>query len=164
MLKNGCFPIKKELSYMDIGTGPGMSMFAYSDMVSMIQQYELEHCGKTTIEKVHIDYVEQSDGFRNFLHIFTEMLLLNNHPSYVPFHHGTYYNADEMKFSGVGKECSHIIDNGKLLYYEENEVKVRKNFDTIIYSNFLTTIETLEFFHGHIKQAMVNMKIEERCL
>lgn len=158
MLQNGCFPIKKEVSYMDIGTGPGMSMFAYSDMISMIQQYEIENYGKTTIENVYIDYVEQSEGFRNFLHVITEMLLQNSHRSYVPFHHGTYYNADEMKFSGEKQECSYIIDGGKLVYYEAKEVKVRKSFDIVVYSNFLTTINILNHFHEHIKRAMINMK------
>lgn len=157
MLKVGCFPIKETISMIDIGTGPGPSMYAFSDMINLIQTYEEENCGKTTIKEVIIDYAEQSHGFRHFLHSVTE-ILIKDRKCYVPFHHGTYFNAAEMEFSGLVEEVTSIFRDGVMTYYQRKKRRAKKSFDMVIYSNFLTNMDVMKKYSRQIQNAVFHMR------
>lgn len=164
MIKQGCFPMKETINLIDIGTGPGPSMYAFSDIVNLIKEYEKEKIGKETIKNVRIDYAEQSHGFRQFLHIVTEYLWMedqkNNkgHKCYVPFHHGTYYDAFKMKFSGFMEEVKGFSQNGVVIYFHKRERRTKKSFDVVIYSNFLTNMDVLNMYKKHIRKAAFFMR------
>ena len=156
--------MKETITLIDIGTGPGPSMYAFSDMVNLIQKYEKEKFGRTRIKNVMIDYAEQSYGFMHFLHIVTESLLVKDrknkkdHKCCVPFHHGTYYDADEMKFSGFVEETESISYNGVKIFFKRRLRKTKKSFDMVIYSNFLTNMDVLDKYKKHIRKAAFFMK------
>lgn len=158
MLKKGCFPIKEKVCLMDVGTGPGPSLFAFSDMVVLIQRYEAEKIGQVTIDEVVIDYVEQSNGFRQFLHMVTEFLLMKKEKCYVPFHHGNYYNAEDMQFLGWREIETGFFYNNKNMLINKYMLRAKKSFDMIIYSNFLTNIGTVKKFEKQIKNAIFYTK------
>ena len=93
MLEKGTFPIRETINVMDVGTGPGPSMFALSDMILLINLYLGEKGSGRGISYINLDYAEQSEGFRQFMHHATEMIMAKGHESFVRFHFGTYRNA-----------------------------------------------------------------------
>ena len=156
MLKEGCFPLASKLNMIDIGTGTGPSMFAYSDMVELIQRYKSEINCSETIESICIDYAEQSEGFRQQIHMISEYLVLRK-KCYVPFHFGTYKDAFEMKFNGKILRDAKFIKFASKRYYIP-AIHAKRSFNSVIYSNFLTNKETIELYATHIRNAMFYMK------
>lgn len=158
MFRNETFPVKNKIRVMDIGTGPGPSLYAVSDMIALYQQYEAEVYGKSRIEVVEMDYVEQSHGFRDFLHYMTELLMDDRKQMYVPFHQGAYRDASELYFSGEIERESFIWNQGEYIYYDKQVKKVPKSFDLVIYSNFLTNMDVLDRFGEQLKRAAFYLK------
>lgn len=164
MLRNDTFPIRETINVMDIGTGPGPSLFALSDMIILINCYLGEKKGKCGIKYINLDYAEQSHGFRDFMHHATEMLMIRNHKTAVPFHHGTYYNASAFQ-SGERKLI--YIDAWKVMSCPDEEdyfrsipkyVPYKRAFDMVIYSNFLTNIQVVNIFQEQLKKTMFYLR------
>lgn len=143
MLQNGSFPIRKTIHVMDVGTGPAPSLFALSDMVLLINQYMAETNNSQKTIRINLDYVEHSEGFRQFIHHAAEMLLQKNHETFVPFHHGTYHDAENFQLG----EKKHIF-----------VAPYRRSFDMVIYSNFLTNVETVNKFQEQLKKTMFYLR------
>lgn len=145
LFKTDLLPARGQLRVMDIGTGPGMMLYAYSDFMGFLEKYQNEQEHQLNIE---IDYAEQSMGFRMFMHKYSEILMMESDykGKTLPFHTGTYYNAIELNFSGkiLG---SQYWGSGRGL-----EIFTRKSFDIIIYSNFLTNEKVLNLFKEQLQK------------
>ena len=100
IFEKGLLPIREKINAIDIGTGPGMSMYALSDIYKLYQEYEREMLGKSKIKEIKINYVEFSSEFRNFLHHFTEYLNYKREWKYdIPYHHSIEENIENLKFN-----------------------------------------------------------------
>jgi SAM-dependent methyltransferase len=140
-------PLKKlkDIHVLDIGTGPGPSMFALSD-------FYCERFGYVDASRAHrerpgfrIDYVERSGEFRRWLHHFTEYANFyapTGRYWYVPYHHGTFGDFSAIEFN----EEMTSWDQGEDGYYESTSYIRPHRFDMVIFSNFLTTrAQVLQF-------------------
>lgn len=78
--------------------------------------------------------------------------------SYVPYHHGTYYDASELDFNGKIECENSIISNGVYLFRKKFQRFVFKSFDIVIYSNFLTNIGVIEKFSSQLANAVFYLK------
>lgn len=99
LLDKHILPYKKQGSnILDIGTGPGPALYALSDIYESLFQFGVL---KKDFRYMP-DYVEQSAGFRNFLHHFTEFLNYRNTQDErwdVPYHHGSFDKFEEIEFN-----------------------------------------------------------------
>lgn len=160
LIEDGLFPIKKKICALDIGTGPGPSLFALSDIIELYKKFEIEVLGKETIKEINLDYVECSHKFRNFLHHFTELANCKNKDWFyhIPYHHGSFYDMEELKF------CD--FDTHKTINYYGKNLGIKKRnggyesryFDIVTYSNFLTTEEVVSKFSRQIKESAFYLK------
>lgn len=141
-----CFPEREEMKIMDIGTGPGMTLYAYADFINLLAQYKNEKNIENRINPF-LDYVEYSDSFRGFLHHFTEIQMTDFEKVRVPFHNGTYKDVREFDLSGKLK-----YDEGWRFLF------VPKSYDLVTYSNFLTNEQTVNMCYQQIKQIMFWMR------
>lgn len=164
MLENGLFPIRETIDVMDIGTGPGPSLFALSDMILLINLYLGEKGKEKGILFVNLDYAEQSDGFRDFMHHVAELLLSKGHKTFVPFHHGTYHDAATFQ---SGEKKLIYVDAWKVMASPDEEdyfrvvpkyVPYKRAFNMVIYSNFLTNINVVDLFQEQLKKTMFYMR------
>lgn len=164
MLQNGTFPIRDTINVMDVGTGPAPSLFALSDMVLLINQYMAETTGSQETIRINLDYVERSEGFRQFIHHAAEMILQKDHETFVPFHHGTYYDA--TKFQSGEKKLIYVdqwktracLDEDDYYLPVPQYVPYKRSFDMVIYSNFLTSVETVNKFQEQLKKTMFYLR------
>lgn len=141
--KKRLMPINgKKIDILDIGTGPGPSIYALSDFYS-------EKKKKFVDLKFDIDYVERSTEFRNWLHHFTEFANSRSfvsHPWLVPFHHGSSEEFKDLKFNR--REMS-WGNNWRPI---TKIVKIRPNI--IVFSNFITTKNQAYEFSDEITDCM----------
>ena len=134
---HGLMPLKRDrlmakqrdIHVLDIGTGPGPSMFALSDFYC--EQFGYVHSSRILRERpgFTIDYVERSIEFRHWLHSFTEYANYyapTGRYWWVPYHHGTF-----VDFSGI---CFGW-----------------RRFDLVILSNFLTTRDQVLLFQRELR-------------
>lgn len=135
---------------LDVGTGPGPSMYAVSDFYINAFHKNSSEGDIRDQKNFHIDYVERSHQFRNWLHHFTEFVNYHNPtrtPWLVPFHHGTFNDFQNLEFNQrkIGWERDDDGDQVPFHY-------VRKHrFDLIVLSNFLTTKEQATAFSKEIE-------------
>jgi len=151
--RQGLMPQKNRLiNILDVGTGPGPSMYALSDFYTT-KLKNIDTNANYTDLGFKIDYVERSKEFRHWLHRFTEYI--NFHcPSkirwQVPYHHGSFHDFKAIEF------------NQKFTYFDYNSSgdMVSRNyvhkhrFDLIVFSNFLTTKEQIQSFSEELKNCM----------
>lgn len=136
-------PIRRNpIRTLDIGTGPGPSMYALSDIFC-----SLVNIGVIKPDIQHIpDYVEKSIGFRNTLHHFTEVA--NAYHSVddmgwnVPYHHGSFDDFADIDF------------NPTLISYWNPPRTIRFRFDMITCSNFFTTLDQVKAQEKEIKDCV----------
>jgi SAM-dependent methyltransferase len=144
-------PLKqRDIDVLDIGTGPGPSMFALSD-------FYCERFGYVDLSRVHrerphfrIDYVERSIEFRHWLHGFTEYA--NSYAPtgrywYVPYHHGTFGDFSAIEFDEEMTSSDQDEDG----YYHPTSYIRRHRFDLVIVSNFLTTRPQVLHFQKELR-------------
>lgn len=124
LCKNGYLIYSKDrtIDILEVGAGPAQGLFAISDHYA-----ELNKLKSNKEFSIQSDYVEQSDGFRNFLHHFVEFCMTNDKHYMVPFHHGREKDAYCFKFE-------EILHNFFGYYFKE-----KYRYDIVIISNFLTT-------------------------
>ena len=126
LLKEGCLNRRKQYDVLDVGTGPSQVLFALSDHFQNLNKIEKE------ISCIfNSDYVEQSQGFRNFLHHFVEYALTKGKQYLVPFHHGRTSNVFDIEFNELIESWS-TSRQGKYRYY-------KYRYDVVVFNNFLTT-------------------------
>lgn len=134
LLSENLLPLKVKknpIRTLDIGTGPGPSMYALSDIYSSLQIF-----GGVSSEFLQTqDYVERSIGFRNILHHFTEIANADYRSDEigwnVPYHHGSFGDFTSINFNP-------IYD-----YWGFPKI-IRFRFNLITSSNFFTTVEQVE--------------------
>jgi SAM-dependent methyltransferase len=137
LARHRLMPLKhRDIDVLDIGTGPGPSMFALSD-------FYCERFGYVDLTRAQrerpgfrIDYVERSAEFRHWLHHFTEYANFyapTGRHWYVPYQHGTFGDFSAIEFDV--EITSRQDEDG---YYEPTSY-IRDRFDLVIFSNFLTT-------------------------
>lgn len=120
---------------LDVGTGPAPALFAFSDHYRNLNKLSMSE-----LYKMESDYVEQSKGFRQFIHTLCE-LSLDNHSYSVPFHFGTFTNFKSI-----------VFDNEYYDYWHNKITKQTHRFNIAVFSNFLTTKETVERFTFEIEE------------
>jgi ubiquinone/menaquinone biosynthesis C-methylase UbiE len=138
------------LKILDVGTGPGPSMFAASDFYNTVLSKNINGNLAFGDHPFSIDYVERSSQFRNWLHHFTEFTNYyspTQKPWAVPYHHGTFYDFKNLEF-----------DQESVEWFTDNEGNsnclshiTKHRFDLIVFSNFLTTKEQTANFSTEIE-------------
>ena len=149
---------KRKIDILDVGTGPGPSMFALSDFYkNKIEELNIENMS------FNIDYVERSESFRNWLHHFTEYVnayTLSKKKWDVPYHHGSFLDFKDLEFN---QSQAHFNDWGDGRTYVKYYVK-KYRFDLIIFSNFLTTKEQVNNFSEEIIKCMQFLRNKGRFI
>lgn len=144
-------PIKKRtIDILDVGTGPGPSMFAASDFY-----VDVLGTGATLDERwgnqgFAIDYVEKSKAFRQWLHHFTEYVNVANRsgrPWWVPYHHGTFDDFKDLSFTSTRSETEYDDDGDRITV----PVTTKYRYDLIVLSNFLTTKDQVQRYSKELK-------------
>lgn len=119
---------------LDIGTGPAPALFALSDIyyfVFDILKVDL------SIGTYCSDYVERSNGFRSWLHHFTEHANNGKVVGWViPYHHGNFG------------------DFGHITYNMRGMLRTKHRFNIVICSNFLTKISQINEFASELLGTM----------
>lgn len=151
----GLLPVKgaRHVNILDVGTGPGPSMFAASDFFSSHLPKSLEASSSVFFSKdprFTIDYVERSAEFRNWLHHFTEFVNYcapSGHGWQVPFHHGTFRDFRSIEFNQPETRWRYV-DDGDLVF----STYIRKHrFDMVVFSNFLTSRDQVREYTKEIE-------------
>jgi hypothetical protein len=157
LARQGLMPSRSEGMVLDIGTGPGPSMFAVSDFYRS-EPWRFRRRGPLEVQRgISIDYAESSTGFRNWLHHFTEVA---NYwaPSRVgwnvPYHHGSTHDFAEIDFNRRYASHEYDDDGGRLIRTHVEKVRP----DLIIMSNFLTTEEQARRFAGQLQDCARHLR------
>lgn len=130
---------KNKINILDVGTGPAPALMAFSDFYEWLGSYS------GVIQHEFGDYVEQSKGFRTFLHFFCEYVMKDNKTYHIPFHNGSF--ADFGNFKLENRIQSH------------RDLCVNKyRYNVVIFSNFLTNRETLVYFEDTIKKVLMSIR------
>lgn len=136
LLKHGYLNREKKYNVLDVGTGPSQVLFALSDHFQSLNCIE-----KKKLCKFNPDYVEQSQGFRNFLHHFVEFALLKEKQYLVPFHFGRTLDAFEINFDEP------LYDG-----FRFKNKYIRYRYDINVFSNFLTNDSFVERYADTLKK------------
>ncbi|EMA2414990.1 hypothetical protein U2G71_004357 [Vibrio vulnificus] len=142
--------VEKQSEYpfdiLDVGTGPGPSMFALSDFFASKNNQNFK-----------IDYVERSHQFRNWLHHFTEYAnyeVINKHFWNVPYHHGTFHDFKNISFDqhflmhDIGTDGDNIV----------RRHTQKHRYDLVVFSNFLTEVSQVKEFESELYGCMKNLR------
>jgi len=158
LLEEDILPIKPQIDILDLGSGPGPSMYAMSDMYELYRMFEKETKGVSTIKKLNIEYVEKSIEFTNFLHHFTEFA---NYPENiddeweyrVPYHHTIFNDISDLVFNERKRVYRSEYEQIEDEWYQIQEtVIVKRRYDLAILSNFLTNVEMVNEFSDQIRK------------
>lgn len=117
-----CYKKNRKIDILEVGAGPAQGLFAFSEHYA-----ELNQLAKEPLYSVQSDYVEQSNGFRNFLHWFVEYAMADGKNYTVPFHFGRERNAFDFTFEEIGYNWYGHLFRRKYRY------------DIVVINNFLTT-------------------------
>lgn len=141
-----------EMDILDVGTGPGPALFAVSDAYTSLKLFaEDSNIKRLKNLKFKCDYVERSNGFRQWLHHLTEYVnyFSEKQPNWeVPYHHGTFNDFTGIEFNEISGYWTTNWDGDYI--FKKRTIKHR--FNLIIFSNFLTRLEQVE----EIKQELIN--------
>jgi hypothetical protein len=156
LVDKGIFPPKKSpINILDVGTGPGPSLYALSDVYLSLKLFGDRACKNLLDEHKYIpDYVERSSGFRNWLHHFTEIANYKKGNDIngwiVPYHHGSFFD-----FSGI--EFNQTYSYSDFDYEGDLFTKTRKRkfrYNIIVFSNFLTQLSQTEALRTELQNCM----------
>jgi len=137
-----CVNRGRDINILDIGTGPSHTLFALSDYYSSINEIL-----NSTDFSMKLEYVEQSDGFKQFLHRFVEPALVNGKRYYVPFHFAKADNA--FDFSINDEVFSEKYWGNRYIRYS---YRVKSRYDITVMNNFLTNIDMVRDFVPQLKK------------
>jgi SAM-dependent methyltransferase len=141
------------IDVLDIGTGPGPSMFALSDFYGERFGYAGSLRAHRERPGFRIDYVERSVEFRHWLHHFTEYANFyapTGRHWYVPYHHGTFGDFSAIEFDEEMTSWDQDEDG----YYKPTSYIRRHRCDLIIFSNFLTTRPQVLQFQKELRECV----------
>ena len=144
---------KRKIDILDVGTGPGPSMYAISDFYRSLKNRTKVRDTYFTEDSFSIDYVERSDEFRNWLHHFTEYVNFycpSRIPWQVPFHHGSFFDFKGIEFN-QNKTRWDYDDEGDQISIKYIQ---KYRFDLVIFSNFLTRKRQVEAFSSELKNCI----------
>ncbi len=134
----------KQINTLDIGTGPGPSIFALSDTYNSLKVFgKLNSTNYLQGINFLPDYVERSYGFRNWLHHCTEVV---NHGLgeedcwKVPYHHGSFHDFDGIEFN----PSYHYTDIDYDGDFVTRTRKIKHRFNVVVCSNFFTQVSQIE--------------------
>lgn len=147
----------KGIKILDVGTGPGPSMFATSDFFTNKLNNHLTSYAKWDEQTFQIDYVEKSYDFRDWLHHFTEYANYycpSKNGWRVPFHHGTFHDFSNIEFNSHRYETDYDSDGEPFTA----QFTVRRRYDLIVFSNFLTTKNQVQQFASELQSCMRFLK------
>lgn len=149
----------KAINSLDIGTGPGPSLFALSDTYNSLRRFgEINNISYLKNLEYQPDYVERSSGFRNWLHHFTEFanfeLPQSEEHWNVPYHHGSFREFDNIEFN-ESFTYSDIDDDGD---YVMKTRKVKHRFNVVVCSNFFTQVSQIEALKIELQNCMRFMR------
>ena len=120
---------------LDVGTGPAPALLAFSDFYEWLKQYNAIRL------EIKSDYVENSDSFRHFLHIFTEIAMKESKRYHIPFHKGNHH--DIVEYSET--------------YRFNRRMNSHHKYDLVIFSNFLTTPQFVTRIESNLKKVFNSM-------
>jgi hypothetical protein len=166
LLREGLFPVRKLSSnIIDVGTGPANALIALNFIYRSLMNFgkKNEVLQLKNIE-YSVDYVELSDRFRMWLHQYCEYLMSHLNGAWnLPFHHGSFHNLSDVDFqkrkhdlqATLVEETMEELDcsRGFAHWIVDNEVRGWKDsyrYNMVIFSNFLTSIESIEKFEKQI--------------
>lgn len=141
-------PKKYPYDILDIWTWPWMSMYAWSEFFKQIISYWWVYWPLSLWKlDYRIDYLEQSNGFRNWLHHFTERYNYwkwRETNSWIPYHNWNFRDYCDFQWT---------FNDYRLDYWDEWELitihfKRKFRFNMVISSNFFTD---LDFFNKNIE-------------
>ena len=137
LIDKGCL-IYKECRYdvLDIGTGPSQTLFALSDYFSELNCID----GSANIF-LKSEYVERSEGFRNFLHRFVEFAMMKEKRYLVPFHFAKSTDAFNIPFNETVPSW----------YKRSRDIKIKSRYDIVVFNNFLTNPDFMNTFTEQLK-------------
>lgn len=132
LLDKHILPYKKfGANILDIGTGPGPALYALSDIYESLIQFGVV---KKDFQYIP-DYVEQSTGFRQFLHHFTEFVNYKNFQNenwVVPYHHGSFDKFEDIEFN---RSITDFWGRGR---------RIKHRYNIITSANFFTRLCQVE--------------------
>lgn len=141
-----------EMDILDVGTGPGPALFAVSDAYTSLKLFaEDSNIKRLKNLKFKCDYVERSNGFRQWLHHLTEYVnyFSEKQPNWkVPYHHGTFNDFIGIEFNEIS---GHWTTNWDDDYIFKKQI-INHRFNLVVFSNFLTRLEQVE----EVKQELIN--------
>lgn len=155
------FPYKERkypFDILDIWTWPWMSMYALSDFLNYLKIFWINnwysHLWKLDYK---IDYLERSEGFRNWLHRFTEWYNYwdwRNLWLQVPYHHWSFNDYSWVEFT----KHYWFLDCDDDWWNVMKHRIIKYRFDLVVSSNFFTDIT---FFRDNIdsfKKVLQNLR------
>jgi hypothetical protein len=160
LLEKNLIPIKNNspINILDIGTGPGPTLFALSDLYLSLKLFGQDNnIYKLKNQEYIPDYVERSSGFRNWLHHFTEIanqLNKGEHKWIVPYHHGTFHDFNNIKFEENHLNYSFNYNGDQII---ESRIK-KYRFDIVLLSNFLTQVKQVDDLSVELENCMRFMR------
>jgi hypothetical protein len=170
MLKGGFLPMRQKPAHiLDVGTGPAMALYSLSDIIELLKVFGDKNQAELLRNiDVRFDYVEKSDGFRDFMHIFTEFSS-NNKKYSVPFHRGTFrefrglnlqYEKHILQQKRIDEEIRDYDDAGEpisrvfaqwLVDQEHGGWKDAYRYNMIVFSNFLTSPSQVDDYRNELE-------------
>jgi len=155
LLDHKFLPIsRKEIEILDVGTGPWPALYAISDVYNSLIKFGFAS-GDKTLQRIKFksDYVESSNGFRHWLHLFTEIANYqnNNNQWQVPYHFGTFYDFTDIEFN---------IKN----QFQGKTYIDRKRYNLIVFSNFLTELEQIPKWTPQIRNCFKYLRNKGKLL
>ncbi|PAB57395.1 hypothetical protein [Anaeromicrobium sediminis] len=157
LLEKGILPIKSRIDILDLGSGPGPSMYAMSDMYELYRKFEIEKKKESKIKEINIDYVERSNEFTNFLHHFTEYAnytddKVDEWKYHVPYHHTIFRDINDLVFNEKHRIFRNEYEEIEGEWYQVQEIQtVKRRYDLAVLSNFLTNVDMVERFNKQLK-------------
>ena len=154
LLELGVLPVRyAKINALDVATGPAASMYALSDIYAALRQYGSENA---VLELAQVqyrpDYVENSSGFRQWVHHYTELLDLRYHKGLlesseeylhhweVPYHHGNFHDVFNTNFKSTAwwkrrNRGFHIVTVGNFIVEEEHLEPLKDFLTSVVYGS-----------------------------
>lgn len=149
----------KQINSLDIGTGPGPSLFALSDAYESLKKFgKIMNVRCLKYIDYIPDYVERSFGFRNWLHHCTEIANFNL-AEYeggwkVPYHHGSFLEFEGIKFNDSYTYSDIDYDGDYMLRTK----RISHRFNIVVFSNFFTQVSQIENLKSELQDCMRFMR------
>lgn len=171
LLRVGVLPLpKKQLDVLDIGTGPGPTLYAVQDFYSALHRYAQHHAVEGfRVPFLNLQFVERSKVMSNFIHHFSEFCLRPG-PYHVTFQDFRNLNLQDKRMKILEREVSQVAEefemssNWAKRWLMENDLQFRNKarnlfrYNFAIMSNFLTSVEQVQELEEEIGSLFRNLR------